>query len=383
MKIHTSWVLPVSGPPIRDGWVDIQDGRIKDLGRGGDWDKDLGPGVLLPGFVNAHTHIELSHLKGKVASEGGFVPWVRDLVGHRGEAPEAIREAAREAIDALAAGGTTAVGDVSNTLVHLDLLAASPLRAVVFYELLAWDPDEADEVLRKALERLASLAGGRVTVRLAAHAPHSVSPALFAGLSRSGGIASLHLAESREEVRFLSSGDGPWRDFLEERGLGKVAFEPPRVSPVQHVQRLGVLRPGLLVAHCVQTSASDRAILREWGCRVVVCPRSNRRLGVGRPPLTELLEAGIPVCVGTDSLASADSLDVWDDLLVLRQEFPEVPPSTLLRMATAEGAEALGLTDLGTLERGKAAAFAFVRHEVPPEDPYEALFAARPRKLVP
>ncbi|HWX24277.1 MAG TPA: amidohydrolase family protein [Vicinamibacteria bacterium] len=382
----TSWVLPVSRPPLRDGWVEVRNGRVSALGAGesGLAARPLGPGILLPGLVNAHCHLELSHLENAVDTSRGFVPWVEELVATRGRlSRERVRDAAQRGIDALVASGTVAVGDVSNGLDHLDLLAASPLRSVVFFELLAWDPATADAVLRAAQSRLlalpSSLAG--VEVRLGAHAPHSVSGALLRRLSEDKGLATLHLAESPAEVRFLLSGGGEWRDFLERRGLGKVAFEAPGMSPVRYLHSLGVLRKGLLAAHCVQTDPSDFRLLREAGVHVVVCPRSNERLGVGLPPVPALLEAGVNVCLGTDSLASAPTLSVWDDLLALRAAFPAIAPETLLRMATLAGAEALGLADLGSLEVGQAAAFAFVPLEEPPADPFAALMGARPQRF--
>jgi cytosine/adenosine deaminase-related metal-dependent hydrolase len=382
----TSWVLPVSRPPLRDGWVEVRNGRVSALGAGesGLAARPLGPGILLPGLVNAHCHLELSHLENAVDTSRGFVPWVEELVATRGRlSRERVRDAAQRGIDALVASGTVAVGDVSNGLDHLDLLAASPLRSVVFFELLAWDPATADAVLRAAQSRLlalpSSLAG--VEVRLGAHAPHSVSGALLRRLSEDKGLATLHLAESPAEVRFLLSGGGEWRDFLERRGLGKVAFEAPGMSPVRYLHSLGVLRKGLLAAHCVQTDPSDFRLLREAGVHVVVCPRSNERLGVGLPPVPSLLEAGVNVCLGTDSLASAPTLSVWDDLLALRAAFPAIAPETLLRMATLAGAEALGLADLGSLEVGQAAAFAFVPLEEPPADPFAALMGARPQRF--
>src|SRR6185503_10860084 len=142
MEILTAgWVLPVCRPPLRDGRVAVHEGRIAWVGRAGDPDepagpvRDLGPGILLPGLVNAHCHLELSHLAGALDGARGYVEWVEALVGTRGRhAPDEVARAAEAAIDALVGTGTAAVGDVSNTLAHLPLLAASPLEAVGFFE---------------------------------------------------------------------------------------------------------------------------------------------------------------------------------------------------------------------------------------------------------
>lgn len=391
--LTAAWIVPVSGPPLRDGRVAVAEGRIAWVGRRGDPGgpegrvRDLGPGVLIPGLVNAHCHLELSHLRG-IDRSGGFVPWIERLVEARWRASEdEIASATREAVRFLEAEtATVAVGDVSNALAHLDLLAASPLTAVVFYELLGWDPARASEVLAAADERMAALpadlSARGVEVRLAAHAPYSVSPGLFDGLRRRGGPTALHLAESPAETRFLASGDGPWRDFLEQRGLD-VPFEPRGVSPVRYVESLGVLAPPLVAAHCVQADAADRKILARTGVSAVICLTSNHNLGVGVPPVLEMLEAGVRLCLGTDSLASGDSLDVMGEVVALHRQFPRLDPAVILRMATSGGAEALGLHDLGTLAAGKRAEVAFAPAARPPEDPLAFLVSgdARPRRV--
>jgi cytosine/adenosine deaminase-related metal-dependent hydrolase len=367
--LRASWVVPVSAPPIANGALAVSDGRIEWVGRFGDPAgpsgaiTDLGTGVLLPGLTNAHCHLELSHLSGALPRSDGFVPWLEALVERRGRAePALVAARTRAAIAELEATGTVAVGDVSNALDHLDMLAASPLRAVVFYELLGWDPARARSILDSAVARIDALAGrmnGRLRLRMAAHAPHSVSPELLRLLAEHECPAAIHLAESEAEAAFLGEGDGEWGRFLGRRGLGHVAFTPPGLSPVQYLDSLGILRPGLLAAHCVRVDAADRRTLARRGVRVAVCPRSNRGLDVGLPPVPALLESGVRVCLGTDSLASADSLDLLADAALLHESFPGISPAALVEMATAAGAEALGFDGLGTLAPGKSAEMAF------------------------
>jgi len=255
----------------------------------------------------------------------------------------------------------------------------------VFYELLAWDPARADTVLEDARRRQADIArqGGRTPVRLAAHAPHSVSPPLLRALARDGGPAAIHLAESGAEERFLEGGDREWSAFLGRRGVGHVSFTPPRTTPVRYLEQLGALHPGLVAAHCVRVDADERALLARRGVFVVVCPRSNRNLGVGIPPVPELLAAGVEVCLGTDSLASADSLDLLQDAAALHREFPALEPAAIVRMATATGARALGLGDLGVITRGKRAALAFAGAPGALADPLDFLVSgdARARRV--
>jgi cytosine/adenosine deaminase-related metal-dependent hydrolase len=276
--------------------------------------------------------------------------------------------------------GTAAVGDVSNTLVHLDLLAESGMRAVVFLELLAWDPEAAEATLAWGRQNLAAAGtSAGVEVRLAAHAPHSVSPELLRMLVKEGGPAAIHLAESPEEKRYLEKGGGEWAAFLERRGLGKVAFEPPGRSPVAYVDGLGVLHPHLLAAHAVQVDEADRRLLASRGVHVVLCPRSNRNLGVGRADVPALAAAGVRLALGTDSLASVETLDVLDDAVLLARQFPTLPKAEIVRMATRGGAEALGLDDVGALAPGMEAALALAPCARVPDDPCAFLVSGEAR----
>jgi aminodeoxyfutalosine deaminase len=382
---RAGWVVRVDGPPLSDAAVAVRDGRVAWVGPAGEAPdgeaRDLGPGVLMPGLVNAHCHLELSHLAGRLAGASGFVEWVERLVAARGEdAPATIRAQAAAAIEQVEATGTVAVGDVSNALAHLDLLAASSLRARVFFELIGWDPAVVDRVLESAHARLGSLdLADTVTVSLAAHAPHSVSPELLTAILEAGGIAALHLAESPHERRFLDGGDAEWGAFLTRRGLGHVSFHSPRMSPVRYTDGLGVLRPGLLAAHGVQVDAADRALLAARGVVVVLCPRSNEALGVGLAPVPLLREAGVRLCVGTDSLASVPSLDLWEDVLALHRAFPSLEPEWLVRTATRSGAEALGFDDLGRIAPGAAAALAFAEGPASLSDPLAFLLSGEAR----
>lgn len=387
--LTAAWVLPVNRPPIRDGRVAIENGSITwvggpaEAGAPKEVDQDLGPGVLLPGLVNAHCHLELSHLKGRLDRSAGFAHWVEDLVAQRyADGPGKVRAATARAVSEVEGTGTVAIADVSNEVAHLDLLEASRLEAVVFHELLGWNPARAAAILEDA-EAHRPRGRGRVPVRLAAHAPHSVSPALFAELVKRGGPAAIHLAESAEETRFLLRGDGAWMRFLERRGLGELPFDPPGVSPVRYLDELGALRPGLVAAHCVYVDGSDRMRLAAKGVHVAVCPRSNLNLGVGLPPVPELLDAGVRLCLGTDSLASVDSLDLIDDAVTLHDEFPDLDPSVIVEMATAGGARALGLERLGALAPGMRAELAFARADEAPADPAAYLVSgeARPRRV--
>ncbi|HVC20475.1 MAG TPA: amidohydrolase family protein [Vicinamibacterales bacterium] len=383
IRYQASWVLPVADPPIRDGWVVVDRGRVVALGHrrgpaepaGVTREVDLGAAVVLPGLVNAHTHLELSWLRGAIAPRPTFVPWVRDVIraqrGRIDPCAPAIVGAIEAAIEEARRSGTAAVGDISNTLASFAPLAASRLRAVVFKELIGFHPDDPDAVVREACEAIDALAAtGRVRASLAAHAPYSVAPLLFRAIRQAVDRrpfvpCSVHLAESPEEVEFIATGGGAWRRLLEDVGSWNPGWVPPGVSPVAYLADAGFLDGRVLVVHGVQAGAADLARLAALGATIVTCPRSNRYTGAGDPPVAAFYAAGGRVAVGTDSLASAPDLNLFAELAALRALAPAVPAAALIDSATRQGARALGFdAELGTIAPGRAAALIAVR--IPP-----------------
>ena len=394
-RILARSVLPVSSPAIREGGaVRVDDdgrvlevGRTRDVAAGDRPDLDLGDVALAPGPINAHTHLELSFVADRRPAGGDWVRWVERLIAIREDAdPRASAEAAARAIDRLLARGVVAVGDIANGPAAVDALARSGLRAVVFHEVFRLRASDAEAAMERAVvardelrARVASAGGaGRVEVTFAPHAPHTTSPALIRSLCEharaSGGRWSVHGAESAAEVAWLRDGRGPLAAFYRRRGLDRAGWSPPGVSPVVALDRCGALAPGALVVHAVHVDDDDLAVLRARGVRVVVCPRSNAYLGVGRAPVPRLLDAGIPVALGTDSLASCDDLDPFAEMAALRSDHPGIAPEAILRSATLEGARALGVDDaFGSIERGRVASLVAVPLTAPGDDPYETV----------
>jgi cytosine/adenosine deaminase-related metal-dependent hydrolase len=274
-----------------------------------------------------------------------------------------VVSSARRAIDAARASGTGLVGDVTNTLVTPALLRAAGMPARVFHELLGFRSVGADRQVRAARAAVAQAAGesNEVRISLAPHAPYSVSPALFAAIrgdlaAHAGDVSSVHLCESPEEAEFIERGTGACRDLLSTLGAWDDEWRPTGGSPVTYLADLGVLDARMLAVHAVQCTGADLACLRSLGTTIVSCPRSNRHVGVGDPPLEAFYASGVPVALGTDSLASVADLDMFAELAAARAIAPRVPAGTLLASATREGARALGFGDsLGTLEAGKRA----------------------------
>jgi cytosine/adenosine deaminase-related metal-dependent hydrolase len=338
-------------------------------------DVDLGNVALLPGLVNAHTHLELSFLRDEVPPSPDLVSWIRGLVDARRKRPDPgaadILNAVDDAIDEAVRSGTAVIGDISNTLVSFEPLSRSQLSAVVFYELIRLDGSDATAFVDRACRRIEGLISTeRVRASLAAHAPYSVAPLVFRAIrqamDRSPFVSlSVHLSESPEEVEFVKTGRGPLRDFLEDIGAWDDAWVPPGVSPVQYLDDGGFLDARVLAVHGVQMSADDLERLAARGVTLVTCPRSNGHTGAGAPPLTEFYASGVRVALGTDSLASAPDLNLFAELATLRALAPSIPPAALLDSATRQGARALGFdADYGTIEPGKRARLLAV--DIPP-----------------
>lgn len=363
---RAAWVCPIDRPPIRGGIVRVAGGRIAGIeglrsGIGEQGIVDLGHVVLLPGLINAHIHLELSWLRGRVPPASRFTDWVKQMMAGRGgvERPNdpVVLEAMRAAIAELRATGTVAVGDISNSLASPGPLRDAGLDGVVFHELLGFQERDGALVEKGRAGRAA--APGRVS--LAAHAPYSTSPELFqairAAVNLSGcRIMSVHLGESPEESELLATGTGPWRSILEFIGVWRSDWTIPASGPVEYLDRLGVIDARTLVVHGVQFDAAALARLAEIGATVVTCPRSNQWVGVGVPPIARFYESGVAVAVGTDSLASVEDLNLFSELKAMRAIAPTVAAGKLLESATLVGARALGLDgELGSLTPGKRA----------------------------
>jgi aminodeoxyfutalosine deaminase len=369
IRYRAAWVVPVAGPPIRDGFVAVEQGRIAAVGKdreGAEPEEQLGSVALLPGLVNAHTHLELSYLRERVSPAPAFVSWVRSVMAARRQRPDPgaseILDGVRAGIDESVRSGTALVGDISNSLVTFGALAESPIGGVLFYELIRFNAPDPVGLVERACQQIDALpATGRLRVSLAAHAPYSVAPLVFRAIRdaidrRPFVPCSVHLAESEEESEFMLSGGGEWRGFLEEVGSWDPAWVPPGVSAVQFLDEAGFLDHRVLAVHGVQMGQADLARLAARRVTLVTCPRSNGHTGAGAPPISDFYAAGVPVAVGTDSLASAPDLNVFAELATMRALAPRVPASRLLESATLQGARALGFdAEFGSLEAGKRA----------------------------
>jgi cytosine/adenosine deaminase-related metal-dependent hydrolase len=376
VRFRADWIVPVTTAPIPNGWVEVDGDRILGTGGGsGESAIDLGHVAILPALVNAHTHLELSHLHRRVPPKQSFDEWVQELMslrrGDSGPHASEILAAAGDAIRSARATGTGLMGDISNTLATVPLLRDEGMPAHVFHELIGFNAPNSELKVAEARANLeAACLGGDVRISLAPHAPYSVSPALFRAIREDLDMhptsrSSVHLGESAAEVELLRSGTGAARVMLERLGVWNGAWEPPGVSPVEYLSRTGFLDSRVLVVHGVQFGDEDLERLRVLGSTVVSCPRSNRHVGVGSPPLEAFYAKTLDVAFGTDSLASVENLNMFDELAEARRIAPAVAARDLIKSATHTAARALGFeNEFGAIERGKRAALIAVR--IPP-----------------
>ncbi len=372
---RAAWVLPMSAAPIPNGAVVVTGDRITFVGAASDAPAgtviDLGDAALLPGFVNVHTHLELTPLRHLL--EGlDFAQWIRTLTMlRRTELSDLadVETGARIGITEGLLRGVTTFADTSDLASPVvGALTQMGVRGVVYKEVFGPDPKQCAAslvMLRDAMRELRQQESASVRIGVSPHAPYSVSKDLFAAVAHYAISEQLpmavHLAESAFEEALVTRGDGPYADNWRSRNIDPIGARAR--SSVALLHEAGALRARPLIIHAVRVDAADVALLAESGCAVAHCPVSNARFGHGIAPLRELLDAGIRVGIGTDSVASNNRMDLLDESRIAHlmactrtQSWSALPASQALWHATAGGAAALGLWNgLGTLAVGAPA----------------------------
>lgn len=362
---RAKWVIADARTVIKNGYVQVEDGVIQSIGdaipAAAGTIIDHGSGVLMPALVNVHTHLELSALAGKVDFGHGFGNWVRQLLSLREQTgPDALRAGAHSAIQTMLSTGTGLVGEISTTGLTRNLFWQSELKGIWFHEKLGNQSDEAFPVQPDLPPTK-----GHQRCSFAGHAPHTTDPELLVRLKNRTRVRrlpfSIHLAESRDECEFLKTGKGAWAEFLMERGIDFSTWGLPVSSPVQYLNRLGILGPDSIAVHVIRVDRSDLHILRESKTQVCLCLRSNRNLHGRLPDLDAIMQSGIRPCLGTDSAASTGSLSMFDEMAFVAECFPGLAPEEIFSMATVNGAGALGMEQtFGTLIPGKIGPMIYV-----------------------
>ncbi len=302
-------------------------------------------GILCPGLINAHTHLELSLFHKGLFPHKDFVDWVLQLVDRRAstsskevhiECSKAKRDAEKH--------GTAYFVNVGN---DYDINTSLGKNQLFQFEQMGIDSSYADRILDRAKSTVENDRG--VNVSLAVHSPYSVSPELMKGIKAfnndRGTLTSVHLAETSDEVEFTRSGKGRMTDLLNQR-VGSWNFEVPGVSPVEYVDSLGILDEKTLCAHCVFVDDNDIRLLSDRGSAVAVCVRSNLELSGEKPPVKKFMENGVRILIGTDSKASSPDIDMFSEIAAFYNEYHDLfTPSEILDLATADAADFLGISD--------------------------------------
>lgn len=383
-------VLPIAGEPIEDGAVLVEGERVVAVGRRDEVDAGGArvrewPGVLLPGLVNAHTHLQYTDFADLATSGLPFHDWIRTLTERRYTWTGAQwQESTRRGVHEVLRTGTTCVADVVTDVAALPVVARSGLGGVAYVEVVGVESERWPAARADLLAKLDAAPSG-MALGVSPHALYSLGTAAVRGaveVARARGLRlHPHVAESANEVEYVAHGSGPIADFGRARSLTfELIGNGTGRSPVAEADALGLLGPDVHVAHGVHVDAADRATLRRHGTAVALCVRSNAILGAGTPPVAAYLAEGNPVAVGTDSRASSPSLDLLEEAAALRdvalaQGHPrDGLARRLVEAATTGGAFALGLPDAGVLAPGARADLA--AFDVPVDgDPYDALLA--------
>ncbi|MBC8317127.1 MAG: amidohydrolase family protein [Desulfobulbaceae bacterium] len=361
------WVIPVATPPIQDGAVLVQNGNILKVGtfyalKGmAPLTTDYEDSVITPALVNGHCHLELSHLA-RLGQEGNWdgnmAAWIKKLLALRDQLVDAdVVTEAREALASLHASGTGLVCDVGNGIDSAEIGNSSSAEVCFLLELLGlsqFGEQRARESLEEAIRQGKNDGDG---LDCTPHAPYSCTTGLLKMVKedsrRRGGLFSIHVAESEDEIEFLQTATGRLRTFVEERGAWDGSFQPPGCGAVEYLENLKVLDAHTLCVHSVHISDQELSLLAQRNAKVCVCPGSNRYLGVGVAPVMKMISHGILPAIGTDSLASNPGLNLWEEMRILREDHPGIDPKTLFTMATQAGAAALGREEYGTISPGK------------------------------
>ena len=378
--LSADWVLPVEGAPIENGAVAIRDGRIEAVGTAA----ELGEGerfegaAIVPGFVNAHTHLEYAVYAG--FGDGlAFAPWIALHV-------ERKRRLEREDMEAIARlgaaeclrSGVTTVGDLAFSGASAHACSELGLRAIVYLEVFGSEAEAALAQFGEKRDYVAPALSERVALGISPHAPYTCSTEVYAACLALGLPVATHLNESQDELDWLIDGAGPWQPVAE------MLIEPDGRSGIRRLGEAGLLDERVVAAHCVKVDDEEIATLAQHGVAVAHCPRSNALLGCGIAPLQRFRAAGLRVGIGTDGVSSVPSHDFFDELRttiamarVQGEDAGALSASDALELGTLGGARALGLADeVGSLVPGKRADLAVVLLAGTPYVPWEDPAAA-------
>lgn len=377
LVLKAKYLLASPDEIIIDGAVAIKDTRIVAAGayrrlriRPDAKVIDFKDSAILPGFINSHTHLELTNLAGLVPCHGDFTSWIERLLKAKsgwGETDylSSIKIGALKSIES----GTTTLSDITRSGCSFSALKDIPIRKVIFEEVIDFDPINVKHAINAARDKLANIKpDALLDIGISPHAPYTVSEQLYKECTRLSQTLNIlictHIAETTDEVGFLTEGVGPFAHLLKKYGILYPDWQPPGLTPILFLEKIGLLKlkNRAILIHCNYLSDKEISVIEASGASVVFCPRSHRFFNHHNHPFQRLIEKGINVALGTDSLASNTSLSILDEMRFLYNNFPQIPPSLILAMATINGAKALGKEDkIARLKVGYDADIAVVK----------------------
>jgi 5-methylthioadenosine/S-adenosylhomocysteine deaminase len=383
---EADWICPATSEPIHHGAIAVEGGRIISIGTAkeiaGSHRVQYAGCAIIPGFVNAHAHLELTILRGLLENIP-FLQWIQRLthIKYQILTRDDLKLSAQlGAIEMLRAGVTT-IAEVMDVGAGWEAMWEFGLQGIAYQEVFGPAESIVAESMKGLVDKVDRYRTRESTARkigVSPHAPYTVSRPLFEAVrdyARKTGLRmTAHVAESRDETGFVRDGAGPFAAAHTKRGI---EVTPRRCMPVAYMDSLGLLGPDMLLAHGVETNERDLDRLRETGTFVVHCPKSNAKLGNGTARIHDMLERGVRVSLGTDSVASNNVIDMFEEMRAaifqqrtLTGRIDAMTAADAFKMATIEGAHCLGLQDqLGSLEPGKRADFAVIDLSLPSTQP--------------
>jgi cytosine/adenosine deaminase-related metal-dependent hydrolase len=388
--LRSKYLLKDPDNVINNGAVVIDDdGKIKFSGQVEDIDDfesyrtiDLGDSAIVPGFVNTHAHLELTHLHKSIDGNGNFTDWIRQLVDKKkGWSESEYALSVRDGIESSLKSGTTTIVDITRNGIALSELLTSKIRKLLFFEIIDFNPDTAEDTINIFKELITGInPDDLLSIGIFPHAPYTVSDKLYrickSVSDKFDIIIATHIAETKDEVEFLAGGTGHFVSLLNDFNMLK-NWKPPRLSPINYLNNIGFLENGCILIHCNYLSEDEIDLIEKTKSNVVFCPRSHEYFGHEDHPFFILKNRDINIALGTDSLASNDTLSILDEMKFIRNHYQDIKPQNILCMGTIAGAAALKKDDcIGRLDPGYYADIAvieFVNSEV--SNVYDGIFS--------
>jgi cytosine/adenosine deaminase-related metal-dependent hydrolase len=374
--LKSKYLLKDPDNVIENGALLIDDGKIKFAGQFKDIDDvdscrtiDLGNSAIVPGFVNTHTHLELTHLHKSLNSNGNFTDWIRQLVDKKNDWAESeYALSVRDGIKSSLKSGTTTVVDITRNGIALTELLTSRIRKLLFFEIINFNPDTAESTINDFKELIADINhDDLLSIGIFPHAPYTVSDRLYRDckqISEEFDIQiATHIAETKDEVEFLTRGTGHFVSLLNDFNMLK-SWKYPGLSPINYLKNIGFLENGCILIHCNYMTEDEIDFIEKTKSNIVFCPRSHEYFRHDDHPFSSLKDRNINIALGTDSLASNDTLSILDEMKFIRKHYRDLKPQEIFYMGTIAGAVALRMDDsIGRLDSGYYADIAVIEFE--------------------